>query len=155
MSVSAVPTHVPLAAERAQRVELDRTRFLVPVGRTLFAAIFILAAPGHFSHASAEHAAAAGLPFANVLVPASGVLSLLGGLSVLTGFRARWGAALLALFLLPVTFAMHAFWAAPDPQTAQVQLVMFLKNVALIGASLLIVHFGAGPGSVDDRQGKH
>jgi putative oxidoreductase len=50
---------------------------------------------------------------------------------------------------------MHAFWAAPDPQTAQVQLVMFLKNVALIGASLLIVHFGAGPGSVDDRQGKH
>ncbi len=128
------------------------TRYGVPLARALFAAIFLLAGPGHFKSATIAQAARMGVPFASLLVPASGVLSMVGGVSVLIGLRARVGAALLVAFLLPVTFAMHAFWSATDPQAAQIQMVMFLKNLALIGASMLIVHFGAGPFSLDARR---
>ena len=132
--------------------ELAWTRYLVPVARALFAAIFVLAGPGHFKSATVAQAAQMGVPFASLLVPASGVISMIGGLSVLFGFHARAGAVLLTLFLVPVTFAMHAFWSVADPQAAQVQSVMFFKNLALVGASMLIVHFGAGPFSLDAQR---
>ena len=125
---------------------------LVPVGRALYAAIFILASLAHFSPATIEYAAHQGVPFAAVLVPASGVMALLGGLSILTGYRTRIGAVLVILFLIPVTFTMHAFWAVHDPQMAALQRAMFFKNVSLVGAALLLLHFGAGPYSFDARK---
>ena len=132
--------------------ERTSSDLLAPAGRALFAAIFILASGGHFSAGTIQHAADLGVPFANLLVPASGILSLLGGISVLLGYRTRLGAALLVLFLVPVTFTMHAFWAVPDPQAAQVQMVMFMKNLGLLGGALLLIHFGAGPYSLDARR---
>ena len=125
---------------------------LVPIGRTLYSAIFILASFGHFARPTIEYAAHQGVPFAGALVPASGLLALIGGLSVLTGYRARVGATLLILFLIPVTFAMHAFWAVSDPHMAELQRAMFFKNVSLVGAALLLIHFGAGPYSLDARK---
>jgi putative oxidoreductase len=92
------------------------------------------------------------VPFASILVPVSGVLSLVGGLSVLLGFKARIGALLLLLFLVPVTLAMHNFWAVTDPMMRGVQLALFMKNVSMLGAALLIAHFGAGPVSLDARR---
>jgi putative oxidoreductase len=78
-------------------------------------------------------------------------MALIGGLSVMTGYRMRLGVALLILFLVPVTFTMHAFWAVHDPQMAELQRAMFFKNVALVGAALLLGYFGAGPYSLDAR----
>lgn len=124
-------------------------RWLVPVARFLFAAIFIFAAPGHFSSKMIEIAAAQGVPLAGIAVPLSGLMALAGGLSLLLGYRTRWGAALLVLFLVPVTFAMHKFWAESDAMMRQMQMVMFLKNLALIGGAVLIGWFGAGPLSLD------
>jgi putative oxidoreductase len=89
------------------------------------------------------------VPWANILVPIAGVLALLGGLSVLLGFKARWGAWLLVFFLVPVSVMMHAFWAVKDPTMAQMQLVNFMKNITMLGGALLVVYFGAGPVSVD------
>ena len=125
------------------------TAALVPVARALFTAIFMSAGSAHFNAGTIAYASSAGVPFASVLVPASGVLAFLGGLSVLVGWRARLGAAALIAFLLPVTLQMHAFWAVPDPMMAQMQLAMFMKNLGLIGGALLVAHFGAGPYSVD------
>jgi putative oxidoreductase len=135
--------------------ELAWTRYGVPVGRALFAAIFLLAGPEHFKTATIAQAGRMGVPFAGLMVPVSGVLAMIGGLSVLLGFRARAGAAMLVLFLLPVTLAMHAFWSVADPQAAQIQVVMFFKNLALIGAAMLIGHFGAGPFSLDARHERY
>jgi putative oxidoreductase len=56
------------------------------------------------------------------------------------------------LFLVPVTFIMHNFWAAKDPMTAQTEMVSFLKNLSMLGGALLIAYFGAGPLSLDARQ---
>jgi putative oxidoreductase len=88
---------------------------LVPLGRLLFVAIFLLSVPMHFAQGMIDHAAAAGVPLANVLVPLSGVLELVGAASVLVGYHARIGALLLALFLIPVTLFMHKFWGIPTP----------------------------------------
>jgi putative oxidoreductase len=130
----------------------DATRFLIPVGRALLAAIFVMSGFTHFSSATAGYAAAQGVPLARLAVPLSGILALLGGLSVLLGYRARVGAGLLLLFLVPVTLAMHRFWAAPDAMAAQLHMVMFMKNLGLMGGALMVAHFGAGPYSLDARR---
>jgi putative oxidoreductase len=127
-------------------------RFLAPIGRALFSAIFIMASLGHFSKQTIGYAASQGVPLANLLVPLSGVLALLGGLSILLGYKARWGAALIVLFLVPVTFMMHKFWAVSDPMAAQMQQIMFMKNIGLVGGALLLGYFGAGPVSLDNRR---
>jgi putative oxidoreductase len=128
------------------------TAALVPLGRAFFAAIFLLAGPSHFNPATIAYARSAGVPFAEFLVPVSGVLAFLGGLSVLVGWRARVGAALLIAFLVPVTLSMHAFWAVKDPMMAQMQFAMFMKNLGLLGGALLVAHLGAGPNGLDARR---
>jgi len=124
---------------------------LMPLGRALFAAIFLYSSIGHFSQATIHYAASHGVPLASLLVPASGVLALIGGLSVLLGFKARYGAAMLVAFLVPVTLLMHDFWNVADPMTRQMQQVMFMKNLSMLGGALFLLHHGAGPVSVDAR----
>ncbi len=127
-------------------------RFIVPLGRALFAAIFLVAVPGLFTSASVAVAAQAGVPFPNILVPLAGIIAALGGLSILLGVRARVGAWLLVLFLVPVTFFMHAWWNVSDPVMRAMQQGHFMKNLALIGTALLIAYWGAGPVSADLRR---
>ena len=129
--------------------------YLVLLGRVFFALIFILSTPGHFSAATIGYAAQQGVPFASFLVPASGLLAWVGGLSVAVGYHARIGALLLIGFLVPVTLSLHNFWAVSDPMMAQLQQAMFFKNVSMLGAALLVVNFGAGPKSVDARRGSN
>lgn len=142
-------------AERVAPAVAPRARYLrilVPIGRVLFAAIFVLSAASHFSEQVIAFAAAAGVPLPGLTVPLAGFMALIGGLSVMFGFHARFGAALIALFLLPVTLMMHPFWSIADPLAAQLEMAMFMKNMALFGAALLLVYFGAGPLSVDARR---
>ena len=124
-------------------------RAIVPVGRALFALIFITSVFGHFSRGTIDQASAHGVPFATVLVPAAGMLALVGGVLVVLGYRARFGAFLVLLFLVPVTLVMHKFWGIADPQVAQLQRVMFMKNAAIAGGALLIMYWGSGPYSLD------
>ena len=126
-------------------------RYLPLVARVLYTAIFLLSAPGHFTAQYAGYAAQAGVPAPSVLVPIAGVLALAGGLSVLLGYRAKLGAWLLVLFLVPVTLWMHKFWGVTDPMMAQMQQVNFMKNLGLLGGALLIAYFGTGPLSLDAR----
>jgi putative oxidoreductase len=125
-------------------------RYVVPIGRALFALIFIVSAPNHFSSAGIDYAAQHGVPAAQFVVPVAGLIALVGGLSVALGFRARFGAWLLLVFLLPVTLWMHAFWNETDPMMMQMQMINFMKNVALMGGALYIAYFGAGPVSLDE-----
>lgn len=127
-------------------------RYAVPAGRALFALPFVVMALGHFSSDTVAYAAASGVPLANIAVPLSGVLAIAGALSILIGYRARLGALALIAFLVPVTFMMHPYWAAPDAMTAAMQKIAFLKNVAMTGGALLIAYFGAGPVSLDQRK---
>jgi len=126
----------------------------VLTGRVFFSLIFLLAGFGHFSHQEIAYAAQQGVPLASIAVPFSGVLALLGGLSVLLGYQAKRGAWLLIIFLVPVTLMLHNFWAVKDPMLAQMQMAMFMKNLSMLGGALLISQFGAGPLSLDARRSR-
>jgi putative oxidoreductase len=127
-------------------------RYVTLAGRVLYSLIFLMAPLSHFAPQTVAYAAASGVPMPGALVPLSGVIALAGGLSVLLGYRAKLGAWLLVLFLVPVTFMMHAFWTVQDPMMHQFQLGNFMKNVSMLGAALLISQFGAGPLSLDSRR---
>jgi len=126
--------------------------WIVPLARFLFSLIFIISGFNHFSSSSIGYADSMGIPFADILVPVSGILAIIGGMSVLLGFHARTGAVILLLFLFPVTVLMHQFWKMEDPQLYQMHFIHFLKNFSLIGGALLIVFYGAGPKSLDHRR---
>ena len=125
---------------------------VVVLGRFFFALIFLMAGANHFSKQTIGFAASQGVPLASIAVPLSGVLAIAGGLSILLGYRAKLGAWLIVLFLVPVTLMMHKFWTVQDPMMAQIQMVLFMKNVTMLGSALLISQFGAGPFSLDARR---
>src|SRR5712664_3320962 len=124
---------------------------VVVLGRFFFALIFLMAGANHFSSQTIAFAASQGVPLASIAVPLSGELSIAGGLSILLGYRAKLGAWLIVLFLVPVSLMMHKFWLVQDPMMAQIQMILFMKNVSMLGGALLISQFGAGPFSVDAR----
>jgi putative oxidoreductase len=127
-------------------------RYLVALGRLFYSLIFVVAGFGHFTHQEIAYAAAQGIPIAGVLVPASGIMAIVGGLSVLLGFHGKVGAWLLVLFLVPVTLTMHNFWAVKDPMMQQIQMAMFLKNISMLGSALFFTQIGTGPLSLDSRR---
>lgn len=127
-------------------------KYIPLIGRILFSLIFLMSGiMGHLIGLSgtAAYAASQGLPMATFFVALSGIIALLGALSIILGYKAKIGAWLIVIFLIPVTFKMHAFWTVTDPMQSQVQMAMFMKNLALTGAALMISYFGAGPVSID------
>src|SRR3989344_4329712 len=81
----------------------------------------------------AAYAKSQNVPAPMAAVVVSGVFLLLGGLSILLGWRPEIGVLALVLFLVPVSFAMHNFWAVP-PEQKMAEMVNFLKNMALLGS---------------------
>jgi putative oxidoreductase len=113
------------------------------VGRILFALIFV--ASGFMAHLAqargmAEYARSQGAPAPGLMVPLSGVVIIVGGLSVALGVYADLGALLLAGFAFSVAFFMHAFWREQDPQMQQNQMAHFMKNMALVGGALVLFY---------------
>lgn len=124
--------------------------YVVFIGRVLFSMIFLISGIRHFTEINIHYGLSHGVPMPHLAVPLAGIISLIGGISVLLGYKARYGAGLLALMLIPVTVVMHRFWIYGDPNLSDAQLVMFFKNVSLIGAALMITYFGPGPISFDE-----
>jgi len=109
------------------------------IGRLLFAAMFINSGIDHLKEREGmtAYARSQGAPAPELGVPGSGLLILMGGLLMALGLWPDLGALLIAAFLIPVTFYMHAFWKISDPQMRQMQRIHFFKNLSLTGASLL------------------
>ncbi len=74
-----------------------------------------------------------------VAVLVSGLLLLVGGLSILTGFQPTVGVLALVLFYLAVTFKMHNFWAIKDEMARMGEMVNFMKNLAIMGSALMFL----------------
>lgn len=119
------------------------------IGRILFVPLFLGSAFGHLTQADAMagYAAAKGVPQPKLAVQGSGVLMLVGALLVLLGIWIDLGALLLAIFLIPTAVLMHPFWKETDPQTKQVEMIQFQKDIALGGAALLILGLYSGFGA--------
>jgi putative oxidoreductase len=115
--------------------------YLFLIGRVIFGGYFLMNAYNHLAHSGqmVGYAASRKVPSPKLAILGSGVLLLLGGLSILTGIRIGIGIAMLALFLIPVTFTMHNYWALPDPMAKMGERVNFMKNMALLGAALMML----------------
>lgn len=126
------------------------TRLFPAIGRVLLSLIFIAIGIGKIYGWSGFHQyMESKLPVAiPVLLSLSIAVEIAGGLTVLVGWRARSAAFMLLVYLIPVTAVFHNFWAM-DGMQAQIELINFLKNIAIMGGLLLIVAFGPGPYSVD------
>jgi putative oxidoreductase len=126
------------------------------IGRILFAQLFLVSGlTVHFNRQGVEYARAYNAPAPELLVPASGAVILLGSLSVGFGVWADLGALAVAAFLIGITPIMHAFWKEEDGQMRAIQMAMFQKNVALIGAALIVFFLynelqGEAPLSITD-----
>jgi putative oxidoreductase len=126
---------------------------LIPlIGRILFSLIFLQTAFNHFSGKGISYATSQNVPLPSLLVPVSGVLAIIGAASIVLGYKARLGAWLIVLFLVPVTLMMHNFWTITDPMMRQMQMAMFMKNISMLGGALLITYFGSGPLSIDAQK---
>jgi putative oxidoreductase len=111
------------------------------IGRIFFGGYFLMSAFNHFAHVGtlSGYTQSKGVPAPKLAVIATGILLLIGGLSVLFGLYPTIGAVALILFLVPVSFIMHAYWKVQDPQMKMAEMVNFMKNLALVGAALMLL----------------
>jgi putative oxidoreductase len=86
-----------------------------------------------------------GTVLVHVLLVGAVAFLLVGGISVLLGIRARLGAILLILFLIPVTWIFHDFWHYEAGMERTMQTINFMKNTGLVGGLLMVLAFGSGP----------
>ncbi len=116
------------------------TDTILIIGRVLFALLFISSGISHFTKTSAMtgYAKFKKVPMAKFSVLLSGAMILLGGIYIAIGFYADLGALLLAVFLIPTAFLMHAFWKESDPTSKQHESIAFFKDLSLAGAALII-----------------
>ncbi len=94
---------------------------------------------------SEQYMAAYGIPAAGILLVLSIIIEIFGGLSILLGFKAKWGAIALFIFLIPTTLIFHT------EVTDQIQSIMLLKNLAMMGGLLMVANYGSGPYSLDEH----
>jgi uncharacterized membrane protein YphA (DoxX/SURF4 family) len=108
------------------------------IGRIAFGGYFLYNAVNHLKKRKelAQYAASKSVPLPDVAVPAAAIPLLIGGGSILLGFKPKLGTAAIIAFLAAVTPMMHNFWTAEDPQQRVGDLVHFSKNLALLGAAL-------------------
>lgn len=124
-------------------VESGVAGILLLVGRVLFGGLLAFQGLNHFSNLESMtgYAQAKGVPAARFGVVASGVMLVLGGVAIVLGAYPVVAAGMLATFFLLVTPVMHDFWAVAE-ENRQDEMINFLKNVELLGASLVFLVLG-------------
>jgi uncharacterized membrane protein YphA (DoxX/SURF4 family) len=111
------------------------------VGRFIVGGFYLLAGIGNLLdlQEKAGYAAFKGVPFPMLSIILASSLLLIGGLSILTGYRPTIGIGSVILFLVPVTLMMHNFWTIADPQLQITEVRAFLMNMALVGSALILM----------------
>ena len=115
-------------------------------GRILLALIFLLSGIDKFVHYAPTlgYMQKAGLPFPEVLLVVSAILEIAAALAIIAGWKTRWAAAALVLWMIPVTLVFHS------PAGGQEQMAHFMKNIAITGG--LLVLWALGPGALSLRR---
>jgi len=121
------------------------------VGRILVGLIFLVAGVRKvmgFAGAVA-YLTKLGFPAAQAMAVIAIIIEIGGSILLIVGWRTRWAAWLLALFVVIAAFAAHRFWEVSDPGQFNNQLNHFLKNLSIVGGLLYVATFGPGSASVD------
>ena len=131
-------------------------RFLPLAARIFLAAVFIISGALKVPNfeGTAQFMTAKGMPMAEIMLWGAIAVELLGGASLMLGFKARIGALALAVFLIPTTLMFHNFWTVEEAMARQSEMYSFLKNLAVMGGLLMVVSFGSGGLSLDSVIGR-
>jgi putative oxidoreductase len=122
------------------------------LARLMLTAIFLLSAvAGKIMNfgGTVEKMAAEGVPSPTILLGGAIAFLILGSLSIVLGYKGRFGAFLLLCFLGAATYYFHDFWSVADAGQRQLQTIQFMKNMAIAGGLMSLMAFGGGPWSVD------
>ncbi len=122
-------------------------------GRFGLGAIFLVSGLGKLANWSGTVAYAGSKGVPAILLAGAVALEVVGGLSLLAGWKTRWGTIALLAFLVPVTLVFHGFWAYQGAEV-QLQTIQFLKNVSISGGLLVVLAAGPGALSVDERRAR-
>lgn len=111
------------------------------LGRILFGGFFVVSGYNHFANLQmmGGYTQSKGVPASKAAVAVTGIMLFVGGISTLFNFYPVIGLSALILFLVPVTFIMHAFWKVQDPMAQMGERVNFMKNLALLGGALILL----------------
>jgi len=118
------------------------------LGRILLAAMYLIAGVGKITAYSATAGYMVHMGVPGALLPLVIATELLGGLAIVLGYRTRVAAFLLGGFTVLAALIFHHDFAN------QIQQIMFLKDIAIAGAFLLLVAHGAGSWSLDHKAGR-
>jgi uncharacterized membrane protein YphA (DoxX/SURF4 family) len=116
---------------------------LIVLGRVLFGGYFLYSGIGHFKNLNnlTAYAKSKGVPSPNVAVILTGLMLILGGAGILLNQFIGLAVVLIILFMIPTNFIMHAFWKKGlDAQNKMNDQISFMKNMALIGALLMMLN---------------
>ncbi len=110
------------------------------IGRIVVFLFFLFNGLNHLTRLPmmSGYAASKGLPAPSFFVVVTGIQMLVGAVMVLLGWYLWIGALILVLFLVPVAFVMHRFWAIEDQQMRMMEMVQFNKNLAIAGSLLMV-----------------
>jgi putative oxidoreductase len=126
---------------------------LTVAGRSMISLIFLMSAVGNkipkFSDV-AGYMASEGVPLPKLMLVGAIVFLVVGSLSVIVGYKARFGAALLFVFLVLATYFFHDFWTF-EGQEQQAQMIQFMKNLSLMGTMVFLMANGSGAMSIDAK----
>ena len=120
--------------------------YLTVMGRVLLGLIFLVSALNKIAdpQGTQQYMAMKGMTAMTTLFYLGAIAIELGGaMSLLLGYRAKAGAWLLLLFMLPTTLIFHTNFADPN------QMIHFLKNLSMMGGLLYAARYGAGRYSLD------
>ncbi|NES82807.1 MAG: DoxX family protein [Moorea sp. SIO2B7] len=123
-------------------------KYIPLLARIFLSAIFIKSGIDKIFNieGTTKYMEANGIPFAGLILIPTIIVLVGGGLSVLLGYKARWGALLLIGFLIPATLIFHT------DLSQRIQEIQFMKNLGLMGGLMMVVAFGAGAISFDERK---
>ncbi|KGA17535.1 hypothetical protein GM51_10175 [freshwater metagenome] len=113
---------------------------IIVIGRILFGGFFLMSGINHFAklEAMTGYAKYKKLPAAKLGVLISGLMLVIGGISIILGYYADLGALLLAIFLVLAAVIFHNFWKETDATAKQNEMLGFMKDMALAGAALIL-----------------
>ena len=77
-----------------------------------------------------------------LFVPAT-ILEILFPLFVIVGYKTRWAASIMALFTFAVAIIFHTDFSEG------MQMILFLKDIAIAGGFMIIIAHGPGKISLD------